>query len=68
MALAYKANDFAFYVNGVSRGTDTSGSVPATSRLQITNTVLGSGDGKTNQAILFPTRLTNAELASLPTI
>jgi hypothetical protein len=68
MALAYKANDFAFYVNGVSRGTDSSGSVPTCSRLQMGQTALGSSDGKTNQAVLFPTRLTNAELASLTTI
>jgi hypothetical protein len=68
MALAYKANDFAFYVNGVSRGTDSSGSVPAMSRFQLGNGVFGPSDGKTNQAILFPTRLTNAELASLTTI
>jgi hypothetical protein len=68
MALAYKANDFAFYVNGVQRGTDSSGSVPAMSRFQLGNGVFGPSDGKTNQAILFPTRLTNAELASLTTI
>jgi len=68
MALAYKANDFALYVNGVSRGTDSSGSVPTCSRLQLGNGVLGPSDGKTNQAILFKTRLTNAELASLTTI
>jgi hypothetical protein len=68
MALAYKANDFAFYVNGVSRGTDSSGSVPATSRLQMGNGVFGPGDGKVNQAILFKTRLTNAELATLTTL
>ena len=68
MALAYKANDFAFYVNGVSRGTDSSGTVPATSRFQMGNGVFGSSDGKVNQAVLFTTRLTNAELASLTTI
>ena len=68
MALAYKANDFALYVNGVSRGTDSSGSVPTCSRLQLGNGVLGPSDGKTNQAVLFKTRLTNAELASLTTI
>jgi hypothetical protein len=68
MALAYKANDFAFYVNGVLRGTDSSGSVPTCSRFQMGNGALGTSDGKINQAILFPTRLTNAELASLTTI
>ena len=68
MALAYKSNDFAFYVNGVSRGTDSSGSVPTCSRLQMGNGALGSSDGKINQAVLFPTRLTNAELATLTTL
>ena len=68
MALAYKSNDFAFYVNGVSRGTDTSGSVPATSRLQMGNGALGASDGKINELILLPTRLSNSELASLTTI
>jgi hypothetical protein len=65
MALAYKANDFAFYVNGVLRGTDSSGSVPTCSRVQMGNGALGSSDGKINQAVLFPTRLTNAELQAL---
>jgi hypothetical protein len=65
MALAYASNDFAFYVNGVSRGTDSSGTVPATSRFQMGNSVFGPSDGKINQAILFPTRLTNAELQAL---
>ncbi len=33
VALAYKANDFALYVNGALIGTDNSGSVPAMSRI-----------------------------------
>ena len=68
MALAYANNDFVFYVNGVQIGTDTSGSVPTMSRFQIGNGVFGASTGKTNQTILFPTRLTNDELASLTTI
>jgi hypothetical protein len=68
VAFAYASNDFALYVNGVSRGTDSSGSVPTCSRLQMGNGALGSSDGKVNQAILFPTRLTNAEIASLTTL
>lgn len=68
MALAYKTNDFAFYVNGVLRGTDSSGSVPATSRVQMGNGALGPSDGNVNQLILFPTRLSNSELAQLTTI
>jgi hypothetical protein len=70
LALAYKANDFAFYVNGTQIGTDATGSVPTVSvfnfNYNTTNTALG---GKVyNQVILFPTRLTNAELASLTTL
>jgi hypothetical protein len=70
MALAYKANDFAFYVNGVQIGTDSSGTVPTTADFNFlystTNDRIG---GKVyNQLALFKTRLTNAELASLTTI
>jgi large exoprotein involved in heme utilization and adhesion len=68
MALGYKANDFAFYVNGVSRGTDSSGSVPAMSRFQLGDGVFGPSDGKTNQVALFPTRLSNSDLIALTTI
>ena len=66
MAIAYKANDFAFYVNGVQIGTDTSGTVPSCSKFAYDN---GSGSapfyGLNNQAILFKTRLSNSELAAL---
>jgi hypothetical protein len=71
IALAYKANDFALYVNGVQVATDTSGSVPTTSQVLIgtrrnsDNYTLADG---VSQAVIFPTRLTNAELASITTI
>jgi hypothetical protein len=68
IAFAYASNDFALYVNGVARGTGSSGSVPPTSRLQMGQGALGSSDGQVNELLLFPTRLTNAELASLTTI
>ena len=69
MAIGYANNNTAFFVNGVQVGTtDTSCSVPAMSRLQMDNTIFGPSDGKVNQTILFPTRLTNSELASLTTI
>jgi hypothetical protein len=65
-AFAYKANDFVFYVNGVQVGTDTAGTIPSCSRLDIGNQlndgILGGG---VNQALLFKTRLTNAQLAEL---
>ena len=70
VAGAYKANDFVFYVNGTQIGTDTSGSVPATSDVYLgvdLASALPLADG-IKQALLFKTRLTNAELASLTTI
>ena len=70
VAIAYKANDFAFYINGVQIGTDNSGSVPATSRIDIGNRQDAAYPAtiSVNQALLFKTRLTNAELAELTTL
>ena len=68
-ALAYANNNSAFFVNGVQVGaTDTSCSVPATSRIQIGNGALGPSDNLTKQLILFPTRLSNADLARLTSL
>lgn len=65
-AVAYKENDIAFYVNGVQIGTDTSASIPATSRLAFSRgDLLFPHEGNINQAILFKTRLPNSELAAL---
>jgi hypothetical protein len=70
IAYAYKLNDFAVYVNGVIVATDTNGAVPISPSVF----AFDAGDsndkflGKVNQAVLFPTRLTNAELASLTTL
>jgi hypothetical protein len=66
MAFAYKQNDFAFYVNGVQIGTDTSGTVPACSKfgLQYGSSAFVSLQ-RTNQTLLFKRRLTNAQLAEL---
>jgi hypothetical protein len=70
IAIAYKSNDVVVYLDGVLLFTDTSVSIPATSKLNI-----GSYFNETfpfnsgiNQSALFPTRLTNAELASLTTL
>jgi hypothetical protein len=71
IAFAYKQNDFALYVNGVLIGTDTSGNVPTCSQALIGSRYNGDtyflGD-EVNAAVLWKTRLTNAELASLTTI
>jgi hypothetical protein len=69
VAGAYKNNDFVMYVNGTQIGTDVSGTVPATNKANINTSIYGDTNGsRINSAILFPTRLTNAELASLTTI
>jgi hypothetical protein len=70
IALAYKQNDFAFYINGIQIGTDTSGTVPTVSEFNFNYQLIDSlmGVRNYNQVALFPTRLTNAELASLTTI
>ena len=73
IAVAYKNNDFALYVNGVLRGSDTSGTVPTCSNLGLGNYYNGGAPAAVNaksikQALLFKTRLTNAQLAELTTI
>ncbi len=69
IALAYKLNDFALYIDGVQIGTDTSGNLPTMNYLTIGGgaDVFGASQS-INQSLLFPTRLTNAELAALTTI
>ena len=67
IAFAYKQNDFAFYINGALIGTDTSGTVPACSQIGLYN-YLQVQMLKYNQAALFPTRYTNAQLAELTTL
>ena len=70
MAIAYKLNDFAFYVNGLQAAVDTSGAVP--SSMSVFKFEDGAGGnvffGKVNQALLFKTRLSDEELASLTTL
>ena len=74
IAIAYAANDLVLYINGVLQNTDTSVTVPSTAL-----SVLGVGSyydtaygadifrGAYSQALLFKTRLTNAQLAELTT-
>ena len=70
MAFAYNENDFALYANGNLIGSDTSGSVPTCDSFDFGLGPYGAGYAakRTKQTILFPTRLTNAELAALTTI
>ena len=67
VAIGYKANEFVVYIDGVLAHTDTSGSVPACSKLNIGsywNNSLPYNNG-INAAALWKTRLTNDELERL---
>jgi hypothetical protein len=66
IAIAYKANDFALYVNGVQIGTDTSGSLPSVLNSLSLHYSAGTQQASPlSQALLFKTRLSNADLAAL---
>ena len=63
-ALAYKSGDSAFFVNGVQVGTtNTTTFTPAT--MDIFNFTADPHTNSNYQALLFKTRLTNAQLAEL---
>jgi hypothetical protein len=75
MAAAWAANDLVLYINGVLQATDTSVTIPSA-----TFNSFGLGSyydgaygpdtfrGKYSQALIFKTRLTNAQLAELTTL
>jgi hypothetical protein len=68
IAIGYDASGISFYFNGTLVATETPITYPACSELDLgiisnnTNRILGDG---INQALLFKTRLTNAQLAEL---
>ena len=70
VAVKYKVNDFALWVNGVKVLTDTSGNTP----IGLNRIALDRGDGfsnfygKVKQLQIFKTALTDSELATLTTI
>ena len=74
IALAFSSNDLVMYINGDLQGTDTSVTLPSNTldRIGLGGYYTASyGDtlrAKYKQALYFPTRLTNDELASLTTI
>jgi hypothetical protein len=68
IAVAYKSGEYAIYFNGVSVFTSTEAVVPATSNYYLAVNEEGgvsAFSGKFSQALLFKTRLTNAQLAEL---
>ena len=70
LAIGYANNDIVLYHNGTQLATDMTASIPACTLLRVGNFLGGTlqFNSGINSAILFPTRLTNAELISLTTI
>jgi hypothetical protein len=70
VALAYKNNDVAFYINGVLIGTSNSATIPATSAIGFNDPTTSGVQraSNVNKFFLFKTRLTNAQLAELTTL
>jgi hypothetical protein len=70
IAVAYKLNDIAFYINGNLIGTDSSATIPSTSSFGTEyETTLGNRNIKNYNAIaLWKTRLTNSQLEQLTTL
>lgn len=70
IAFAYKANDFAMYINGVLSFSQSSGTVPAKAEVYLGSYGNGSWQPKDgiNSAALWKTRLSNTQLATLTTI
>ena len=69
IAVAYANNDLKVYIDGVAVATQATLSVPACSVLYVGTFEDGTGTfpvgGLIAQTLLFPTRLTNAQLAEL---
>lgn len=71
VAAKYNTNDFAIWVNGTQRGTDTSGSTFSANTLNkigFDAGLTGGFAGSVKQVIVFPTALTDAELQALTTL
>jgi hypothetical protein len=72
IAVSYKVNEVKMYVNGTLIGTDTSATMPAAGTLSQLKSNFGQGSfplyANVKQVIIFPTALTNAELAELTTL
>jgi len=71
IALAYKANDYCFAVNGIAYASTASRGVPANmSTLYLGASVFSTAqlNDRIRASALYTTRLTNAELAALTTL
>lgn len=70
IAVAYKPNDYAIYLNGTQIFANSSAGVPATSNLSLSgsNQTPDSFGKKVKRTQLYPIRFTNAQLAELTRI
>jgi len=68
IAIKFKQDDFALWVNGVEVATDTSGNVPSSlSQLALDFNGGNNFEGKVRQLQVFKTALSDSELATLTT-
>ena len=72
IAVSYKTNEFKLFINGSLVGTDTNATMPNANTLNKFSSDFGQGSFKLaaelNQAIIFPTALTDSECIALTTI
>lgn len=68
LAVVYKANDFALYIDGIQIATDTSGSIPSLAAIFLNHQNFALTGTNINTSALWKTRLTNTQLAQLTTI
>ncbi len=67
IAISYRVDDFAISLNGLTPGTDTLGTVPTVSRLNIGNYVDSTFplNGTIRRLTYWPVRLTDAQLQTI---
>lgn len=72
IAFAYKAGEYALYINGVQKRTNTNANVPAVSQFNLSAAGYGASPvmvkNEYNAVALWKTRLTNDQLATLTTL
>jgi len=72
IAIGYKQDDFAVYVNGSQTGTDNTGGVPTCNQIFIgkieTTATTNQFNDRIRSAALYTTRLSDPELAALTTL
>ena len=65
LALAYKVNDFALSLSGGAVATDTTGTVPVVTQMQIGAETTTAGNISIKKLAYYPSRLSNANLQAL---